>query len=397
MAADESGSAAPALASRRSLRPLWQLDPAIRHLNHGAFGACPLEILEEQAEWRRRMEANPTRFFMVELPKALRRTAEEIAPWLGTRPERLAFIENVTAGTSAVLRSLDFMPGDEILTTDHVYNAVRNTLRYVASRTGAVAIEAPMPEPLANSQQALDVITASITARTRLIVIDHIASASAATFPVAEIAAAARARGIPILVDGAHAPGSIDLDIDAIGADWYVGNCHKWLCAPRGSAFIVVADRPTFEIHPLAISHAYGQGFPAEFDKIGTRDASAWLSIPAAIRFHERLGGAALRCRNRGLALEIAQAITRDVGYAAAAADGLCQSLIALKLPLARAAAREDAGAVHDYLYDQHGIETGVTVLKGALHLRFSVAAYNEASDYAGLGAATRDALEQLA
>lgn len=396
MAADGSGSAEPALAPGCSLRTLWQLDPAIRHLNHGAFGACPLEIFEEQARWRRRMESNPTRFFMVELPKALRGTAEEIAPWLGTKPERLAFIENVTAGTSAVLRSLDFAPGDEILTTDHVYNAVRNTLRHIERRTGAVAIEVSIPEPLDNSNQAIDVITAMITVRTKLIVVDHIASASAATFPVAEIVAVARARGIPILVDGAHAPGSVDLDIDAIGADWYVGNCHKWLCAPRGAAFIVVADRPIPEIHPLAISHAYGQGFPAEFDKIGTRDPSAWLSIPASIRFHERLGGAALRRRNRSLALEIAGVISRETGYAAAASAGLSQSMIALKLPLSRAVVREDAATVHDYLYDRHGIETGITILKGGLHLRYSVAAYNDPADYDGLGAATRDALRLI-
>lgn len=387
----------PAIALGRSLRPLWQLDPSVQHLNHGAFGACPLEILEEQARWRRQLEANPSRFFMIELPKALRRTADEVAPWLGTQAERLAFIENVTAGTSAVLRSLSFSPGDEILTTDHVYNAVRNTLRYVASLTGAVAIEAPMPEPLASSQQALDAITALITSRTKLIVVDHVASASAATFPVAQIAAAARARGIPILIDGAHAPGLLDLCVDAIGADWYVGNCHKWLCAPRGAAFIVVADRPTPEIHPLAISHAYGQGFPAEFDKIGTRDASPWLAIPAAIRFHEKLGGQELRRRNRELAVGIAASITRETGYRTAAEPGLCQSMVAMKLPLSRAATREDAGAIHDFLYDRHRIETGVTVLKNSLHLRFSVAAYNEAADYAGLGAATRDALELLA
>lgn len=378
------------------LRPLWQLDPYIAPINHGSFGATPIEILEEQTHWQGVMEKNPARFFMQDLPRELRRTAAEIAPYFGTSPGRFAFVENATSGTTAVLRSLEFAPGDEILTTDHVYNAVRNTISFIAIRTGAVSIEVPMPAPLQHGAEATEVILAAMSPRTRLVVLDHISSTSTATFPVKQIVAACHSRGVPVLIDGAHGPGLLDLDIDDIGADWYVGNCHKWLCAPKGAAFIVVSERPTSLVHPLAISHAYGQGFVAEFDKTGTRDASPWLCIPAAIRFHERLGGKSMRQRNKKLALRVAQAMTQETGMTAACAPELCQSMVALKLPVDRVPTREDIGSIHDFLYDHHRFETAITILRGAVYLRISVHAYNEASDFDGLAKAAMAAAEAL-
>jgi isopenicillin-N epimerase len=372
----------------RSLLDHWGLDPAVGHLNHGSYGATPSIVLEEQTRWQRLMEANPARFIQHELSGRLRKTAAELAPFVGTEPDRLAFVENATAGTNAVLRSLDFEPGDEILVTDHVYNALRNTIRYVAGRTGAVLREVALPVPVVDSTQILDAIRYGLSGRTRLVVIDHIASASAMTLPVEAITVLCRERGIPVLVDGAHAPGMIDLDIDAIGADWYVGNCHKWLCAPKGAGFIATSRAPAATVHPLAISHTFGQGFTAEFDKIGTRDASAWLSIPAAIRFHEGLGGAALRARNRRVARAIAESIMRETAMPAACALDLCQAMVALRLPGHLPATRETAQALHDYLYDRHGLEAAITTVSGGHHLRISVQAYNDESDFAGLGEA---------
>ncbi len=371
-----------------ALRGYWTLDPATRHLNHGGFGATPKPVLEEQARWRRIMESNPPRFFMNALPGHLRDAARELAAFVGTSPDRLGFIDNATTGTAAVLRELDFAPGDEILTTDHVYNALRNLIRHVASRTGAVPREAPLPAPVARPEEVVEAIRAAMTSRTRLVVVDHVASGSAMTFPLREIVALCRERGVPILVDGAHAPGLLDLDVDAIGADWYVGNCHKWLSAPKGAAFIAVAPEPAAAIHPLAISHAYGQGFTAEFDKTGTRDATAWLSVPAAIRFHEELGGRALRERNRRLARSIGERIAQETGLRPACDFTLCEAMVALRIPGDPPATREAAFKLHDLLYDRHGIEAATTTIGGKLHLRFSVAAYNEDSDYDGLGEA---------
>lgn len=380
----------------RALLPLWQIEPATRFINHGAFGATPRRVAAEQTRWRERMEANTARFFMSELPVLLRETAAATAPFLGTAPERLAFVENVSAGTSAVLRSLDFAPGDEILTTDHVYNAVRNLLRHVSERTGAVVREAPLPVPVMTAQAVTEAIADGLNERTRLVVIDHVPSASALEFPVHEIVALCRRQGVPVLVDGAHAPGLIDLAIDAMGADWYVGNCHKWLCAPKGAAFLVVADRPTRAVHPLVISHAYGQGFAAEFDKVGTRDPSSWLSIPEAIRFHEELGGAGLRARNRALARELGDTLESGFGLTRAGHPDLQHGLVALQLPGCLPATREHAARLHDILYDRHGFEAAITTVRGALHLRLSVHAYNEAADYDGLGEAVLEAIGAL-
>lgn len=377
----------------RALLPLWQIEPGTRFINHGAFGATPRRVCAEQARWRERMEANTARFFMSELPNLLRQTAQATAPFLGTAPDRLAFVENVSAGTSAVLRSLDFAPGDEILTTDHVYNAVRNLLRHVCERSGAIVREAPLPVPVLAAEAVLEAISAGLNQRTRLVVIDHVPSASALEFPVREIVALCRRQGVPVLVDGAHAPGLIDLAIDEIGADWYVGNCHKWLCAPKGAAFLAVADRPTQPIHPLAISHAYGQGFTAEFDKVGTRDPSSWLSIPEAIRFHEELGGPRLRARNRALARRLGDTLESGSGLARVGHPELQHALVALQLPAHLPATREHATRLHDILYDRHGFEAAITSLRGRLNLRLSVHAYNESADYDGLGEAVLEAI----
>jgi isopenicillin-N epimerase len=384
--------AARAEAHGRHLLPCWGLDPGVRHINHGAYGATPLAVRDEHLRWQTLMESNPARFFMTELPVHLRHAAAEVAPFLGTGPDRLAFVENATSGTSAVLRGLDFQRGDEILTTDHVYNALRNTIRYVADRTGAIPREVTIAMPVVDPSLVVDAIRSGINDRTSLVVIDHIASASATTFPVEAIVKVCRERGVPVLVDGAHAPGMVDLDIDAIGADWYVGNCHKWLCAPKGAAFIATSQTPAAAIHPLAISHAYGQGFPVEFDKIGTRDASAWLSIPSAIRFHEALGGGVLRARNRRVALAVADSIAGTTGMPAACAPALCQSMVSLRLPGQLQPSREVAARIHDDLYRRHGFEAAITTVGGALHLRISVQAYNDESDFAGLGEAVLSA-----
>ena len=284
----------------RAVRHLWALDEDMVFLNHGAYGATPRELFERQNEWRVRMEAQPPRFFMNELPDLIRRAAGEFADFVGAAAERTVLLENATSGINAVLRSLSFAPGERIVTTDHVYNAARNTLRFVSEGTGAVVHEVPVPMPLRAAAGVTRAIEDALDERTRLVVIDHIASPSGLVFPVTEAVRLCRERGIPVLIDGAHAPGHIDLDVDAIGADWYVGNGHKWLCAPKGVAFLA-ASVDAAEIHPTTISHAYGQGLTAEFAKIGTRDPSPWLCVPDAIDLHRRLGGRALRQRNAAL------------------------------------------------------------------------------------------------
>lgn len=381
------------------IRGLWALEPGARHLNHGAFGGCPLPLLDAQSAWRARMERQPSRFFMNELGGLLRKAAATLARFVGTAAERLAFVDNATTAVNAVIASTPLRPSDEVLTTDHVYNAVRQTLRHHAARAGAQVIEAPLGMPLTGSEAAAEAVIALIGPRTRLLVLDHVASPSAVILPVAPIIAAARRAGVPVLVDGAHAPGLIELDIDALGATWYAGNCHKWLCAPKGAGFLAVAADAPWEVHPTVISHAYGQGFAAEFDKTGTRDVSAWLTVPEAIALHERLGGAALRRRNAALALDAARAIAAELNTLLGAREAMFAAMATIRLPLPEGLAADwpTAGALRNAIWDIARIEIPAMALGGALWLRLSAQAYNEAEDYSEVAATARAAMARVA
>jgi isopenicillin-N epimerase len=365
-------------------------------LNHGSYGATPIEVQEDAARWRARMEAQPVRFFNDELPAALRHAAGVLAGFVGCAPERLGFVENASAGTNAVLAAAPLRPGDEVLTTAHVYNAVRNNLRHVAARTGAIIVEAPVPFPVPDEDAVVNAIAGAIGPRTRLLVVDHIASASAVVFPIARIVALARAQGVPVAVDGAHGPGQVDLDVDAIGADWYVGNVHKWLCAPKGAGFIAASPAPAFPVHPTVISHSYGLGFADEFDKIGTRDCAPWLAVPAAIAFHDRLGGPVLRARNTSLAQQVAVQLADALGTEPGAPASMTAAMATARLPWTGTPDWAAARAIRAALWRRARIELHVTALAGALWARASVAAYNEAADYAALPEALRGAMADL-
>ena len=378
----------------RALRHLWAFEEDMVFLNHGAYGATPRELFERQNEWRLRMEAQPPRFFMNELPDLIRGAASAIADFVGAAVERTVLLENATSGINAVLRSLRFAPGERIVTTDHVYGAVRNTLRFAAERSGATVVEVPVPMPLGAAADVADAVEGALDERTRLVVIDHIASPSALVFPVADIVRRCRGRGIPVLVDGAHAPGHVDLDVDAIGADWYVGNGHKWLCAPKGTAFLTVAaDAVEREIHPTTISHAYGQGLAAEFGKIGTRDPSAWLCLPDAIALHRRLGGRALRERNAALAGSAGAALAADLESELGGAARSFGAMITVRLACGLDATWGNAARLRDRLWHDHRVEALVAAVAGSLWLRLSVHAYNDEADFAGLPEAVRGAL----
>ncbi|HML14467.1 MAG TPA: aminotransferase class V-fold PLP-dependent enzyme [Xanthobacteraceae bacterium] len=368
----------------------WLLDPDVAFLNHGSFGATPRPVLAEQDRWRILMERHPTHFMSEELPPALRAAAARLAAFVGARADDLVFVENATAGCNAVLRSLRFAPGDEILVTDHGYPAVRKAAEYVVARAGACVVEAAVPFPLEDAAQVVSAVAARLGPRTRLAIFDHVTSPTAIIFPVRELTALCRAAGVPVLVDGAHAPGMLSLDVPAIGADWYTGNCHKWLMAPKGSAFLWVAPDRQADTHPLVISHGFGDGFTAEFDWVGTRDPSAWLAVPAAIDFHERLGGARLRERNAALAREQGTLLARAWNTERGAPDALTGSMAAVRLPLREAATAERALKLRRKLFAEHRIEVPVSPFAGALWARISAHAYNRPEDYARLAACFR-------
>lgn len=378
-----------------AIRSEWGLDPDFLTVNHGSYGATPHVVLAEQDRWRRRMEAQPTRFFFLELPGALRGAAAALARFLGANPDDVAFAPNATTGVNAVLRSLRFAAGDEVLHVSHVYNAVRNTIAYVAGQAGAKAVIADIPFPRPDSAAIIKSVERAMTRRTRIAVIDHITSSSGLVLPVGEIVRLCHAAGVPVLIDGAHGPGQVPLDLQGLDADWYVGTCHKWLGAPKGCGFIYARADRRAGLHPVTISHGYGGGFTAEFDWTGTMDPSAFLSLPAAIGFFEKLGGGALRERNRKLAAQASTLLAAALGTEVGARPEMAGSMGLVRLPIGLEANRSEAVRVRHAL-QAAGTDAPVHPLDGALWLRLSAYAYNEIGDYERLAKLLPGVLGQL-
>lgn len=381
----------PVITLGRSLRPLWALEEDIVYLAHGACGATPRDLLRNLVEWRERIEAQPVRFFMEEWPELLRESTAALAGFVGADPKRTVLVESATSGIDAVLRSLSFAPGDRIITTNHVYGAVRQILRIVAGRTGAEIVEVPLPMPVEAAEQVTQSIENALDERIRLVLVDHIASPSALHFPVGDIVRLCRSRDVLVLVDGAQAPGHIDLAVDAIGADWYVGNGHKWLCGPKGIGFVVAGAGTYRETDPAEKSDSCRRGMAAEFGQTGARDPVPWLCIADAIHFHERLGGAALRRRNAQLVAKAAGTLAREIDAPMGGPPEMFGAMATIAAPELLPATPEVARRLCDRLWHDHRVEMGVVALAGRIWLRISVSAYNDERDFDGLAAALRE------
>ena len=372
------------------MRQHWSLDPGVTLLNHGSFGACPKPVLEEQARLRARLEANPMRFFARDLEGLLAQALEALGTFVGAAPGNLAFVPNATAGINAVLRSIEFAPGDEILATDHLYPACRATLDYVAQRTGARVVVVAIPFPVADISRP---ILEAAGPRTRLAVLDHVTSPTALIFPVAELVKALAARGIDTLVDGAHAPGMLPLALDALGAAYYTGNCHKWLCAPKGAGFLHVRPDRQDRIVPVSVSHGGWKGaarkglFRQRFDWTGTADPTPALCVPAALDFMASLlpqGWPGVMRANHELALQGRNLLCRTLGVAAPAPEEMLGAMASLPLPA--------AAADLDALWREEGIEVAVFdwPKPPARLLRISAQLYNSPRDLEKLDACLR-------
>lgn len=372
------------VALGQAIRHEWPLDWSKLTVNHGAFGATPKAVLTAQAAWRDRMEAQPSIFMRRILPDALRASAATLAAFLGAEGGDVVFTDNATTGCNAVLRSLDLRPGDEIVLHSQAYGAVVNTVRYVAQRAGARVVEVALPFPENDIAGFTARFAAALKGHTRLAVIDHITSPSAVLLPVQEIARACRKANVPVLVDGAHGPGQAEIDLTALDADWYVGNCHKWLAAPKGCAFLWARRDRQAGVHPTTISHGFEGGFLAEFDWTGTRDATAWLAVDAAIAFHQRLGGTALRARNIALARAAGRLLAERLGTEVGN-DGHAVAMTMVRLPLGGPFTRERATALRDRLLGEFGTDAPIQAHPDGLWLRVSAHAYNTMEDYEAL------------
>jgi len=374
---------------------LWPLDPAVVFLNHGSFGACPTEVLRYQAALREQMEAEPVRFLSRELDDRLDQARAALATFLGADPDDLAFMTNATSGVNAVVRALRFASGDELLTTDHVYNACRNTLDFVAARTGARVNVAPITFPLSAPDVVVEAVLSRITPRTRLVLLDHVTSPTGLVLPLERLSAELAGRGVEVLVDGAHAPGMVPLDLRTLGVTYYSGNCHKWLCAPKGSAFLWVRRDRQADVHPLTISHGANSRRPdrsrfrLEFDWTGTSDPTAWLTVPKAIEYVGSLlpgGWADVMAANRRLAIAARDVLCRAAGTAAPCPEEMIGSLASVMLAdnLTSDNDWRRADPLQRRLFDNWGIEVPVMRWPGWPHrlIRISAQLYNSASHY---------------
>lgn len=289
------------------MRDAWQLDDSIHFLNHGSYGATPRVVLQRQRALQDRLEAEPVRFMSRELEPLLDAARERLASFVGAQPSDLAFVTNATTGVNAVLSSLELSRGDELLTTNHGYNACTNALKAVAERAGAVVVVAKVPFPVTGADALFDAVLAAVTPKTKLVLLDQVTSPTALVFPIDRLVQALEPRGIPVLVDAAHAPGQVPLHLDVTGASFTTGNLHKWVCAPKGSAFLHVRRDWQPRVRPAVISHGANSPrtdrsrWQLEFDWTGTHDPSSYLCVPEALDFMERLvpgGWPALMARN---------------------------------------------------------------------------------------------------
>ncbi len=364
----------------------YLLRPDIAFLNHGSFGACPGPVFEMYQRWQRELVSQPVEFLGRRLHDLLTEAREHLARYVGTSADNLVFVPNATHGMNSVARSLRLEPGDEVLLTNHEYGAVERTWRFLCEQAGAQYRSQPITLPITSAEMLLEQLWAGVTERTRIIVVSHITSPTALIFPVAAICRRAAEQGILTVIDGAHAPGQIDLDLEAIGADFYTGNCHKWLCAPVGACFLYARPDRQPLLHPLVVSWGWQARKPGPspfqdyFEWTGTSDPSAYLSVPAAIAFQEQRDWPQVRLACHRLAVEARQRIAALTGL-----DQICpdspewwNQMCSLPLPLTQPAAAE---ALKQTLWETYHIEVPIVEWQERFFVRVSIQAYNAPRD----------------
>ncbi len=380
-------------------RGMWQLDPSVTYLNHGSLGACPIPVLNAQRAWRDSMERRPVGFLLRDLEPKMEHVRQVLGALIGADPADIALVTNATTAVNTVLHSVDFRPGDEILTTNHEYNACINSLNVVAERTGAKVVTAVVPFTVSGAADVLEPIVGAVTPRTKLALISHVTSATAIVFPIREIVAELQSKGVDVLVDGAHAPALLDLDLGSIGAAYYAATGHKWICSPKGTGLLHVRKDKQPGIRPLVISHGTNDPrtdiplFRREFDWQGSNDPTGFLSIPTAVATLEGLaegGLAALRQRNHDLAVRAQEMLCEVLDVQAPVPPSMISAMTAVtidqRFPGAQARAQLDLS-----LRDTFGIEVPLMRFRAELGgpyrwlIRVSCQAYNEESDIESL------------
>ena len=381
-----------------SLRSFFYLEPEITFLNHGSFGATPRPVLAEYQSWQRRLEAQPVRFLAREIQENFRAARQILGEYLGAEPENLVFVPNATFGVNVIARSFDLGPGDEVLTSDHEYGACENVWQFLGRQAGFRLIKQHIPLPLPSREEIVEILWSGVSDRTRLIYLSQITSPTAAGLPIEEICRRAREDGIPVLIDGAHAPGQIQLDMRSLGVDFYTGNCHKWMLAPKGSGFLYI--RPEYQdfIQPLVVSWGWGKNCPYESDSRlqavlewwGTKDPAAYFSVPAAIRFQEAQNWDLVRDQCRESLAKVLPRISRITGMPSVYAG---QEEMPTQMGAALLPTGSNPAGMQAWMYERYRIEIPVIQWSDQWLIRLSVQGYNTQQDLDLLVEAIREYL----
>ena len=355
-------------------REPFLLDPDVVYLNHGSYGACPRPVFERYQAWQAELEREPVDFLSRRLPGLLAEARGALAAYVGADPDDLVFVPNATHGVNVAARSLDLRPGDEVLATNLEYGACDLMWEHLCARAGARYVRAQIPLPLEQPSEVVDTVCEHLSDRTRALFVSHVTSETALVLPVAELVRRGREAGVTTIVDGAHGPGQLPLDIDRLDADVYTGNCHKWLCAPKGAGFLHVRRDRQDDVDALVIGWGYGDDstFVSRHERQATRDPAAYLSVPAAIDWVQA-NGEADRCR--ALTAEAQRRLTELAGVDPLSTPEFLAQMVAVRVPT------NDAEALERTLRDEHAIEVPVKARKTEPLLRVSIAPYNDQSD----------------
>ena len=371
-----------AAPSPEELRGEFLLDPEVAFLNHGSFGACPRPVFERYQARQRELESEPVDFLDRRLPALLADARTDLADYLGCSAHDLAFVQNATTGVNLAARSLDLRPGDEVLSTDLEYGACDLAWEWVCRRAGARYVRAPIPLPLSDPSEVVDALLAAATERTRVLFVSHVASGTGLVLPVDEIVARARDRGLVIVIDGAHAPAQVPVNLAGLGADYYSGNAHKWLCAPKGAGFLHVQPERQERVDAAIVGWGYSDGnaFSEWVEKQGTRDPAAWLTVPDAIGFQAERDWEAVHERSRRLARDARRELCELLGTEPLAPESMVAQMAAVRLP-------RSAPELSARLFARHRVEIPVGGPERDL-LRLSVAGYTTRAEIDRLSAA---------
>jgi len=391
---------------RSNLAKHWMLSDDTCFLNHGSFGATPIAILEEQTRLRGVIESDPVRFFERDYITLMHSSISRLAEFMNAEPEGMALVKNTTEGVNTVLRSLDLKPGDEIIVTNHSYQACWNAVDFVTDRAGAKTVVVEVPFRVENAEEVVDLVMDAVTERTVLALIDTVTSATGLRMPFEKLVDSLQKEDVDVLLDAAHGPGIIPLNLGEIDAAYCTGNCHKWLCTPKGSAFLHIrADRKNV-VRPLSISHGASfegtaqERFEFEFGWPGTQDPTPWLCIPLAIDFLGGLvegGWPAIMERNRSLTLEGRRILCDALGTAEPFPDSLISSIASVELP-----GDEEVGPMsmegdpyHNYLLDEFGIQVPIFPWRhhNRRYIRISAQLYNSVEEYEFLAGCLKQTL----